>query len=89
MFLVQMRSLYGNAFKFPVFKKALLRLLGLILILSLAWLWVLLAAKPALAQDNPALPISQSNFKTNGRDVALQRLYPKIHTSNQQRRQSH
>lgn len=51
MVLNQMRILIfsGDAFKFAVLKKALGRLLSLILILSLACLWILLAAKPALA----------------------------------------
>jgi hypothetical protein len=38
-----------------VIQTILLRLLSLILILSLAWLWVMLAAKPALAQANTIL----------------------------------
>ena len=33
-------------------QKLLLRLLSLILILSLAWLWVMLSATPALAKAN-------------------------------------
>ena len=48
-------------------KKLLLRLLGLILILSLACLWVMLSAKPALAQLNT---INYSNTNLENRDFS-------------------
>ncbi len=54
----------------PIIKliqKILVRLLGIILILCLAWLWVLLAAKPALAQDNT---INYSNTHLENRDFS-------------------
>ncbi len=57
----------GNAFKFSSVKKALLRLLSLLLILSLAFLWVLIAAKPALAQDNT---INYNNTNLQNRDFS-------------------
>lgn len=60
-----------NAFKFAVLKKALLRLLGLILILSLAWVWVLIGAKPALAQDNT---INYNNTNLQNRDFSYANL---------------
>lgn len=45
----------------------LLRLLSLILIFSLAWLWVILSAKPALAQVNT---INYSNTNLENRDFS-------------------
>jgi hypothetical protein len=45
----------------------LLRLLSLVLILSLAWLWVMLSAKPAWAQANT---INYSNTNLESRDFS-------------------
>ena len=45
----------------------LLRLLSLILIFSLAWLWVMLSAKPAFAQANT---INYSNTNLENRDFS-------------------
>lgn len=50
-----------------VIQTILLRLLSLILVLSLAWLWVMLAAKPAWAQANT---INYSNTKLENRDFS-------------------
>ncbi len=69
MLLTKMRRLVfpGDIFKLSVLKTALLRLLGLILILGLAWLWILIAAKPALAQDNT---INYNNTNLQNRDFS-------------------
>lgn len=50
-----------------IVQKTLIRLLGLIVLLCLAWLWVLLAAQPALAQDNT---INYSNTNLENRDFS-------------------
>jgi uncharacterized protein YjbI with pentapeptide repeats len=57
----------GNAFKLPLLKKALLRLISLILILGFACLWLLIATKPALAQDNT---INYNNTNLQNRDFS-------------------
>lgn len=47
--------------------KLLLRLLSLLLILSLAFIWIMLSAKPALAQDKS---INYSNTNLQSRDFS-------------------
>ena len=50
-----------------IMPKLLLRLLGLILILGLACMWIMLSAKPALAQDKA---INYSNTNLQSRDFS-------------------
>jgi len=56
-----------QVFNFPDLKIVLLRLIKLILVISLAWLWVMLSATPVWAQDSR---INYTNTDLRNRDFS-------------------
>jgi uncharacterized protein YjbI with pentapeptide repeats len=69
-------------FDLKAIKTFLKRLLGLILVLGLAWLWVLLSATPAYAQESR---INYTNTNLNNRDFSNLNLVGSVFVSAEMR----